>query len=356
MNRSQKNNDAWQRYVLIALCVVLFLSLIALIFITAYVETALNRISRPSDSTETLSSSEIEEILKPQDTVSPDFTGPTYNPEEITLPTLSPDDPIFAEDGIINILLIGQDRREGEDRQRSDAMILCTFNTNKKTITMTSFMRDLYVQIPGYEANRLNTAYQLGGMSKLDETLAINFGAHVDANVEVDFYGFMKIIDLLGGVDIHLTKAEADHLNAVGDVDIPEDDGVWNLVEGVNHLNAQQALAYSRIRALDSDFARTQRQRNVISAIIQAYKDQSWTQMERLLWDILPLITTDMTNSDIIGYAAQLFPMLSGATIVTQRVPEYGMYENAMVTGINEVLIPDLVKIRNHLKNTIMAN
>lgn len=352
MNKPQKHSGAWQKYVLIALCVVLFLVLITLIFVTAYVEAALNRINRPPEDTATLSSSELEDIYKPQDTISPDFTGPTYNPEDITLPTLAPDDPIIPKDGIINILLIGQDRRPGETQQRSDAMILCTFNLKKNTITMTSFLRDLYVEIPGYKPTRLNAAYQIKGMRLLDETLAINFGVHVDANVEVDFDGFMEIIDLLGGVDINLTKAEADYLNRNGNWGVTDDAGTWRLKEGINHLNAQQALAYSRIRQLGSDFARTERQRNVITALIKAYKNQSWTKMESLLWDILPLITTDMTNSDIFGYAAQLFPMLSSATIVTQRIPASGTYENAVVNG-DEVLVPDLVANRQLLKNTI---
>ena len=77
-------------------------------------------------------------------------------------------------DGLVNILLIGQDRREGESRQRSDAMILCSFNPETNKLSMVSFLRDLYVQIPGYEDNRLNAAYAYGGFDLLKETLALN--------------------------------------------------------------------------------------------------------------------------------------------------------------------------------------
>ena len=351
MNNSRKNGGAWQRYSLIVLCAVLFLLLIAMIFVTAYVEAALARINRPPEDTGTLSASEIEELLKPEGTVDPNFTGPTYSQGEVTLPTVSPDDPIIGGKDIINILLIGQDRRPGESRQRSDTMILCTFNLKKGTITLTSFMRDLYVHIPGFRANRMNVAYQIGGMSMLDETLAVNFGVQVDANVEVDFDGFMGIIDLLGGVDINLTKAEADHLNELGRFQ-----GDYRVHEGLNRLDARKALAYSRIRYIDSDFQRTGRQRNVITAIIKEYKNQSWTKMESLLWDILPLITTDMTNQEIISYAGQLFPMLANATIITQRIPASGTYENAVIEKEGEVLIPDLVANRNLLLQTIMSN
>jgi len=354
MKKPLKVSPTLQRNLLIALCAVLFVILVVLIFATAYVETALNRINRPPEDDATLSSSEIEDIFKPEGTVDPNFTGPTYNPDDVTLPTVTPENEVAPIEGIINILLIGQDRREGESRQRSDAMILCTFNTKNNTITMTSFLRDLYVQIPGYKPAKLNAAYQIKGMSLLDETLAVNFGVHVDANVEVDFNGFMKIIDLLGGVDINLTKAEASYLNTNGNWGVSGEAGTWDLKEGMNHLNAQQALAYSRIRYLDSDFGRTERQRNVINALIKEYKNQSWTKMESLLWEILPLITTDMTNSEIIGYATQLFPMLSGATIVTQRIPASGMYENAVINN-DEFLVPDLVANRQLLKNTIMT-
>lgn len=355
MNGSRKTGGAWQRNGLIVLCAILFLSLIAMIFVTAYVEAALNRINRPAPDNGTLSSSELEDIYKPQDTISPDFSGPTYNATDVVLPTISPDDPIVGGKDVINIMLIGQDRREGESRQRSDSMILCTFNLKKGTITMTSFLRDLYVVIPGYKPTRMNAAYQIGGMRTLDETLAVNFGVHVDANVEVDFFGFMKIIDLLGGVDINLTKAEANYLNTNGNWGVNEYNGEWNLVEGVNRLNSQQALAYSRIRYLDSDFQRTGRQRNVITAILKEYKNQSWTKMESLLWEILPLITTDMTNTEIISYAGQIFPMLANANIVTQRIPASGTYENAVING-DEVLVPDLIANRNLLLQTIMAD
>lgn len=87
---------------------------------------------------------------------------------------------------VINILLIGQDRREGQARQRSDSMILCSINKARKKIILTSIMRDLYVPIPGYSDNRINAAYQFGGMPLLDQVIEESLGVHVDGNVEVD--------------------------------------------------------------------------------------------------------------------------------------------------------------------------
>lgn len=100
---------------------------------------------------------------------------------------------------IKSILLIGQDKREGQSRQRSDSMILATLDKDQKTISLTSFMRDLYVAIPGYSSTRINAAYAYGGMDLLDETLTQNFGVEIDGNVEVDFEVFQVLVDKVGG-------------------------------------------------------------------------------------------------------------------------------------------------------------
>ena len=110
--------------------------------------------------------------------------------EDAVQDVLSPADPIGGSGSrIVNILLVGQDRLEGEGRTRSDSMILCTFNKRTRELTLTSFLRDLYVQIPGYGGNRINAAYAYGGMELLEQTLEQNFGVQVDGIVEVDFSG-----------------------------------------------------------------------------------------------------------------------------------------------------------------------
>ena len=98
-----------------------------------------------------------------------------------------------ATSNIKSILLIGQDKREGESRQRSDSMILATLDKDQGTVSLTSFMRDLYVAIPGYSTTRINAAYAYGGMDLLDQTLEENFGVKIDGNVEVDFEVFQVL-------------------------------------------------------------------------------------------------------------------------------------------------------------------
>ena len=176
------------------------------------------------------------------------YVGTTVKPESIAIKTVAP----IEADHLINILLVGQDRQAGQGRQRSDTMILCSYNPNTNEVSLISFLRDLYVSIPGgYSNNRLNAAYAFGGFPLLYKTLEQNFGVKIDGGVEVDFGGFTELIDLIGGVDIYLTAKEAPYV-------------ATSCKEGMNHLNGRKALNYARIRKIDSDFGRTNRQRTLI--------------------------------------------------------------------------------------------
>lgn len=256
-----------------------------------------------------------------------------------------PESLLGEEKEIINILLIGQDRREGEERARSDAMILLTVNKNTGAVVLTSFLRDLYVEIPGYGSNRINASYAYGGMELLDQTLARNFGIYVDGNLEVDFSQFAGIVDLIGGVEIELRSDEAAHLN--------QKTGS-QLTEGVCRLNGKQALTYSRIRKLDADgdFSRTQRQRTVINAMVEQMKAAGFLKMLRIVDDLLPMVTTDMSNTEILGYATALLPVLSGARIQNQRIPADGDFSYATVDGMS-VLKADMDACRRLLRATL---
>ena len=273
--------------------------------------------------------------------------------EDLQLPSLpqlsfgTKDDQIGGPGShIVNILLIGQDRREGEERARSDSMILCTFNKRTKQITMTSFLRDLYVPIPGHGSNRINAAYTLGGMKLLDKTLRENFGIYIDGNVEVDFGHFAQIIDLLGGVDMELRQDEANFINKETGSD---------LAAGMQRLNGEQALMYSRIRKLDSDgdFSRTDRQRKVMSALFQAYKNSGINTMLSLVKQILPMVDTDMGTIEMMLLAMELVPMLSQAEVVSQHVPAAGTYTDQNIQGMS-VLVPDTDAVRQMLENTLL--
>lgn len=341
-----KSKGTGKRVALIVLCVVLGLILAVLIAGTVYATRLMGNINRFGDE-ETLSQEQLNDLLAQESEDISDFTGPTINQEDIDWG--SDVEKVETSENIINILLIGQDAR-GNERARSDSMILCTFNKKDNTITMTSFMRDMYVKIPGYYSNRINAAYPAGGMSLLNETLEYNFGVEVDGNVEVNFAHFAEVIEALGGVDIELTGAEANYINN----DLASNGYSSSLTEGLHHLNGQQALSYSRIRKVggNGDFGRTERQRKVLNSLIEAFRNAELSEMMKLLEEILPMITTDLSNAQIISLATELFPMLTDCTIVSQRIPADGAYTMTMIDGMS-VLLADMDAARELLKETM---
>ena len=327
----------WARIGLITLCSFLAIVFTGLIAGTLYVESLLGQIRRPSMD------GDVGSVSEETYTLPSDFSGETLDADNIETndkPTIT-----IAHKDIINIMLVGQDRREGETgRTRSDAMILCTINKRAGTITLTSFMRDLYVTIPGHSSHKMNSAYSWGGMPLLSKTLMTNFGVKVDGFVEVDFGGFKKVIDAIGGVSISLTAQEAELLNT--------EEG-FSLVPGINRLNGNQALQYSRIRSIGSDFQRTQRQRNVISAIISQCKNLNFTQINGLINSLLPVVATDLSNAQILSYALELFPLLADSTVIQQRIPIEGSYKLCYV-GAMSVVLADVEMNHQFLVDTLL--
>ena len=249
---------------------------------------------------------------------------------------------------VTNILLIGQDRREGEGRARSDSMIIASIDKKRETISLISLMRDTYVQIPGYSDNRLNAAYAFGGMELLDETIYLNFGIEIDANVEVDFEAFVSVIDAVGGVDVYISQAEAECLYG-----FMSRRGEPYLSEGIVHMDGELALQYSRIRKLaGSDFARTERQRKVLSAVINKARTSDIETILKFADSLLPMVTTDMTNTQIVGYVMEFFPLLADSSIDMYRVPANDDYYDASIRGMS-VLVPDLTACRDYLNDII---
>ena len=248
--------------------------------------------------------------------------------------------------GIVNILLIGQDRREGEETARSDSMILCTYHRKTGNVTMTSFLRDLYVPIPGHHDNRINAAYSEGGAALLDQTLRENFDLHIDGNIEVDFSQFSQIIDLLGGVELELREDEAAEIN--------KETGS-TLSAGVQLLNGEQALTYARIRKLDADgdFSRTSRQRKLMNALLGSYRNIKWKDLLPLMDELLPLISTDMNYGKLVLLAMEILPKLSGAQITNQRIPADGTFTDERIDGM-AVLSADLEANRQLLRETLL--
>jgi len=251
----------------------------------------------------------------------------------------------IEDDHLINILLVGQDKYPGSEgwavRQNSDSMILCSINPKTGQTALISFLRDTYVQIPGgYSDNRLNAAYPFGGFPLLDETLTVNFGVSIDANFEVDMTSFETLIDMVGGVEVELTAREAEYMKSDLGMDV---------TEGVNQLDGKDARKYSQIRAIGNDFARTGRQRTVLVAAFQKVKTLPVNDLLALLYDMLPYLTTDLTDSEILSLAYRLIPMVGSLSVDTHMVPDHDCYTAARIRGMS-VLVPDREKIRDRLE------
>ncbi len=170
--------------------------------------------------------------------------------------------------------------------------------------------------------------------------------------VEVDFEGFMELIDLVGGVEIELTSAEASYLNKRGNWDVTGNDG-WNLKKGVNKLTGSQALAYSRIRAIGLDFERTERQRKVLTALLEKSKTLSFTQITKLIDKSMPLLATDMETADMVKYARVLFDMFSELEVSSLRIPADGTYSYADFAGAGDSIVIDFDVNRKLLVDTL---
>lgn len=340
MNEKDSRSLRTRRILLTVLSIVLGLILAVAVGAVVYAQRLLNRLNYTDLAvTAPPETSAVTEETQP---VLTGFTVPKIEAADVDFGTGPQLESVDTE--IVNILLIGRDTAS-ETGARSDTMILCTFNKGKNTITLTSFLRDLYVKIPGYKKNRINAAYTFGGSQLLDETLNLNFGVEVDGNVQVDFRSFREIIDLLGGVTLELTAAEVKYIKKY----YPNS----TVTEGSNLLSGAEALTYARNRHdVDGDFSRTNRQRKLLNALIEAYQGKRLTELLGLLNEVLPMVTTDIPKSDLTAYAVALLPMLRDAEIITQSIPVADGYYNATIDEM-AVLVPDLEKNKQVLADTL---
>lgn len=323
-SKNGKKNGGGKKALLIALIVVLVLIIALAIGCIIYYNSVLNMMSRPEDVTvETLSEDEINELLGLNNTEPEEEV--TTSPEE-TWPE------IVSDQNITNIMLIGQAAREGEDYRLSDSNILVSINRETKTVTLTSIIRDLRVQIPAYEGhgggkNRINVVYHLGSyytgnkidsMKMMEKCIEQNFGVKVDHTVEIDFTIFEQVVNLLGGVEVEMTKEEVKFLK----LNYYYHEPIMELHEGTNTLDGFSALCFARLRKVgNGDWDRTARQRLVITTLLNKLKKMGIMDIHAMFKEILPNVVTDMTNEEITNYAFEFIPMLAGLQIQQQTMP-----------------------------------
>lgn len=253
---------------------------------------------------------------------------------------------LASSDDVKNILLIGVDSRSEKADTRSDTMMLVSVNAVKKEIVLTSFMRDLYVEIPRNGHNRLNSANVFGGPELLTDTIEKNFKIDIDSYMLVTFDVFRKLVDGVGGVYVDISEDEARYMHG-SYVNLP------NIKSGENiHLNGKEALWYCRIRKLDSDFHRTDRQREVVKSIIAQVVKTSPAKLYGTAREMMSLIKTDLTKDEILSLASFAPALYTGYEIKSVTIPADDTWRYASRRGMS-VIVADENKNAEYLKAEI---
>lgn len=256
--------------------------------------------------------------------------------EEIDNLTTAP----MQEDGVVNILLIGNDSRTNGEDGRSDAMILLSISSKTKKIYMTSLLRDMYVEIPGHDDNRLNAAYSFGGAELLMDTIEHNFDITLNRYVLVNFEAFANLVDAVGGIDLELTSEEVEYVNAyLWEYNVlterPEGtDYMDTSLSGMVHLNGAQALSYTRNRYIGNDFGRTERQRKVLEAVIKKAPKALATNPKELIDGLVTNLRTNLTQQECFQLCFKAAGAL-GYDIEQSSIPLDGTYSNASIRGMS---------------------
>lgn len=256
---------------------------------------------------------------------------------------------------VYNILLVGVDRRDKSWNGNSDSMILMSINKKTKQIHMISFMRDLYANIPGKGVHKLNAAYAYGGGPLLIQTLEDNYRITIDNYASVDFDAMIDIVDLVGGVTIDISEAEVRVANDyITDMcNLEGIDPSPHLIQGSGELllDGYQAVGYARIRYVgNADYQRTERQREVLTKIMEKAKSLSLGELNTMANGILPMVTHNIDEGTMLKLLTEA-PALLGYEVVQSRVPYDGMFSSK-----GEMLVPDFEATIQKLQTEIYGS
>lgn len=282
-------------------------------------------------------SDEAEQIIA--DAKSDKKTGDVLKDNDKKIENNLKNNKIWYNDDIVNILLMGIDNGSvNYPYGRSDSMIVASINKKTKTVKLVSLARSAYVSIKGYPNTRMNHAHGFGGAALAMDTVERNYRIRIDNYISTNFESFKELIEQLGGVDITLTKKEAAAMK-----DKLKSEGYTYHGAGEYTLNGETALYYVRLRKIDTDRQRTQRQRNVLTSIAEKIQGMGFFEMNALLNRILPLITTNLSKRQIVSQLVNVPTYLSNGieqdVLPNQTVPLTlrDGYEVAIVNWDHEV-------------------
>lgn len=267
------------------------------------------------------------------------------SPEE-GVPQL-PDDqaqPIQQPEGQVTLLLLGSDQRPYEGGLRTDTTILITLNKELDYVNVTSFPRDLYITVPGYDQNRINTVYATGGIDLLKEAFLYNFGFEPDYYALVNFNSFMSLVDILGGIDVYMPYSLTDQREGYGQ---------YSVGPGYVHMDGETALWYARSRGTSNDLERNRRQVEVITAIFyRVVSLEGVSRAPELYSEYGNLVETDMILQDILGYLPLATTVFDSGNINTYAV-SYDQVEEYFTSGGAAVLLPKQEALREVMREAL---
>ena len=253
----------------------------------------------------------------------PDEDGSLFQDPDIPIvddgtPIEVPDGDVWKDQNVFNILLLGTDERTKEfnTNARADSILLLSLNKKEKTVKLVSLERATGVPIPGRNDDLLTHTFRYGGAELTLKTVQDCFKVDVEKYIRVNFYTFEQLIDSVGGVDVALEKKEADALNQLTGA---------GLTEGENHLTGAVALQYCRLRSIDSDWQRVERQRTTLQAAARKAKTLNLVELSGALDDILPLVKTNLTKGEITSLLLSA-PGYLGKDFEQMTIPVKGSY------------------------------
>ncbi|HHV12501.1 MAG TPA: hypothetical protein GXX75_19695 [Clostridiales bacterium] len=257
---------------------------------------------------------------------------------------------------VSSVLVVGIDGVKDEDYLRADSILVVSINPDTKKICLTSFLRDMYLQVPGHGKDKLSSVYGLGGTDLMKNTLETNFGISIDHTVTVNMKAFSDIIDSIGGIEAELTKEEAKYLNRTNYISNKK---YRNVTEGRQRLNGNQALGYLRVRKVPTlqgekeDLGRASRLRSLLTSVIMECSKKDAAELTKVLMKVIPDISTDMDLGQMLIYLDAV--LQGGFHTDTSTIPAEGSY-TAKVQGGMSILEVDLDENEKLLKQIMSLN
>ena len=333
--RKEKKKKKKKNTAIRVICISLIIILSACLAVFLYVNNALNQVTdddNPQSTTE--SEMAMDKLIENFQPIEETDAAQISSLQDMIKQWYRNGTPASSS-RVLNILLVGEDTRGKdvlESGTRADSAIIASLNADTKQIKLTSILRDAYAYwetTPGDEStgkfDKINAAMSTGDIHTYINAVENLYKIKIDNYVIVNFTSFEKIIDTLGGVELELTSAEINEINnhqkRYGNVYIEK---TFDGNKGTLKLTGEQALAYCRIRKIDSDNMRANRQKICLSKVFSDMKDASSVQLLKILNDMVPYIRTDMSKNNIVKTAK--YALKEGwinFDIKSSNVPEY---------------------------------